>query len=317
MCVCVWCVCLVCVFGVCVFVCVCLVCVFGVCVRVCMFVCVLCVRAHVCVRCACVRACVCVCVVCAPGHMLVWRVFRFLVGAVQESVTTLSYPTLCHQVSKVLVTYGNYVLTQQQPVTGNQAYPLRYKGIWICLQVRARATADSVEPHMNTFEALLGISLAWQQAPARRVASEGGVSAWLRRPLGCVTPWSSLVRPCHITRPRSRLPRGSRTVGDHPTLATTPTLACWLCAPLQSTSFTTTRPAPPTAQPPQALARAMSGNYVNCGVFELYGDTALRDALDVALRWAPPCRCHTRWLFPCVHTRAGAEAARCCAERCG
>jgi hypothetical protein len=28
----------------------------------------------------------------------------------------------------------------------------------------------------------------------------------------------------------------------------------------------------------------MSGGYVNFGVFELYGDTALRDALDVALR---------------------------------
>lgn len=28
----------------------------------------------------------------------------------------------------------------------------------------------------------------------------------------------------------------------------------------------------------------MSGNYVNFGVFELYGDDALRDALAVALR---------------------------------
>lgn len=28
----------------------------------------------------------------------------------------------------------------------------------------------------------------------------------------------------------------------------------------------------------------MSGSYVNFGVFELYGDAALRDALDVALR---------------------------------
>jgi exportin-7 len=37
---------------------------------------------------------------------------------------------------------------------------------------------------------------------------------------------------------------------------------------------------------PQALARAMSGNYVNFGVFELYGDRALVDALDVALRLA-------------------------------
>ena len=37
----------------------------------------------------------------------------------------------------MIVTYGNYVLPQQQaaPLTGNQAYPLRYKGIWICLQV--------------------------------------------------------------------------------------------------------------------------------------------------------------------------------------
>lgn len=33
-----------------------------------------------------------------------------------------------------------------------------------------------------------------------------------------------------------------------------------------------------------ALARAMSGNYVNFGVFELYGDPALKDALDAALR---------------------------------
>lgn len=32
------------------------------------------------------------------------------------------------------------------------------------------------------------------------------------------------------------------------------------------------------------LARAMSGNYVNFGVFELYGDPALKDALDMALR---------------------------------
>ncbi|KAF8061166.1 XPO7 [Scenedesmus sp. PABB004] len=34
----------------------------------------------------------------------------------------------------------------------------------------------------------------------------------------------------------------------------------------------------------QALARAMSGSYVNFGVFELYGDAALKDALSVALR---------------------------------
>ena len=40
----------------------------------------------------------------------------------------------------------------------------------------------------------------------------------------------------------------------------------------------------PSNHDPQALARAMSGNYVNFGVFELYGDTALRDALDAALR---------------------------------
>ncbi|KAG2485018.1 hypothetical protein HYH03_016221 [Edaphochlamys debaryana] len=33
-----------------------------------------------------------------------------------------------------------------------------------------------------------------------------------------------------------------------------------------------------------ALARAMSGNYVNFGVFELYGDPALKDALDAGLR---------------------------------
>uniref|UniRef100_A0A383V5G5 Exportin-7/Ran-binding protein 17 TPR repeats domain-containing protein n=1 Tax=Tetradesmus obliquus TaxID=3088 RepID=A0A383V5G5_TETOB len=36
----------------------------------------------------------------------------------------------------------------------------------------------------------------------------------------------------------------------------------------------------------QALSRAMSGNYVNFGVFELYGDAALSDALGVALRMA-------------------------------
>eukprot|EP00877_Chromochloris_zofingiensis_P005215 jgi/Chrzof1/14695/Cz09g12110.t1 len=34
----------------------------------------------------------------------------------------------------------------------------------------------------------------------------------------------------------------------------------------------------------QALARAMSGNYVNFGVFDLYGDPALKDALDTVLR---------------------------------
>ncbi|GFR52397.1 hypothetical protein Agub_g14907, partial [Astrephomene gubernaculifera] len=33
-----------------------------------------------------------------------------------------------------------------------------------------------------------------------------------------------------------------------------------------------------------ALSRALSGNYVNFGVFELYGDPALKDALDAALR---------------------------------
>jgi hypothetical protein len=44
---------------------------------------------------------------------------------------------LFREVSKVVVTYGNWVLAQQQqqPLTGNEAYPLRYKGIWICLQV--------------------------------------------------------------------------------------------------------------------------------------------------------------------------------------
>ena len=33
-----------------------------------------------------------------------------------------------------------------------------------------------------------------------------------------------------------------------------------------------------------ALTRALSGNYVNFGVFELYGDAALKDALSVAVR---------------------------------
>ena len=36
----------------------------------------------------------------------------------------------------------------------------------------------------------------------------------------------------------------------------------------------------------QALTRALSGNYVNFAVFELYGDRALADALDAALRLA-------------------------------
>ncbi|MQL98443.1 hypothetical protein Taro_031154, partial [Colocasia esculenta] len=34
------------------------------------------------------------------------------------------------------------------------------------------------------------------------------------------------------------------------------------------------------------LSRALSGNYVNFGVFELYGDRALADALDIALKMA-------------------------------
>eukprot|EP00879_Flechtneria_rotunda_P020677 GHRR01021757.1.p1 GENE.GHRR01021757.1~~GHRR01021757.1.p1 ORF type:complete len:196 (-),score=28.00 GHRR01021757.1:584-1171(-) len=34
----------------------------------------------------------------------------------------------------------------------------------------------------------------------------------------------------------------------------------------------------------QTLARALSGNYVNFGVFDLYGDSALKDALHIALR---------------------------------
>lgn len=34
------------------------------------------------------------------------------------------------------------------------------------------------------------------------------------------------------------------------------------------------------------LSRALGGNYVNFGVFDLYGDPALRDALDVALQMA-------------------------------
>lgn len=31
---------------------------------------------------------------------------------------------------------------------------------------------------------------------------------------------------------------------------------------------------------------ALSGNYVNFGVFELYGDRSLADALDIALKMA-------------------------------
>lgn len=31
---------------------------------------------------------------------------------------------------------------------------------------------------------------------------------------------------------------------------------------------------------------ALAGNYVNFGVFELYGDRALADALDIALKMA-------------------------------
>jgi exportin-7 len=40
----------------------------------------------------------------------------------------------------------------------------------------------------------------------------------------------------------------------------------------------------PLSAPVQALSRAMSGNYVNFGVFELYGDNALKDALAVAMQ---------------------------------
>lgn len=45
---------------------------------------------------------------------------------------------LFREVSKVVVAYARHVLAAQQaaPLTGNQAYALRYKGIWICLQVR-------------------------------------------------------------------------------------------------------------------------------------------------------------------------------------
>lgn len=32
------------------------------------------------------------------------------------------------------------------------------------------------------------------------------------------------------------------------------------------------------------LMTALAGNYVNFGVFELYGDRALADALDIALK---------------------------------
>lgn len=32
------------------------------------------------------------------------------------------------------------------------------------------------------------------------------------------------------------------------------------------------------------LTRALAGNYVNFGVFELYGDRALADALDIAIK---------------------------------
>ena len=34
------------------------------------------------------------------------------------------------------------------------------------------------------------------------------------------------------------------------------------------------------------LTHALAGNYVNFGVFELYGDRALADALDIALKMA-------------------------------
>lgn len=34
------------------------------------------------------------------------------------------------------------------------------------------------------------------------------------------------------------------------------------------------------------LSRALGGSYVNFGVFELYGDPALNDALDMAVRLA-------------------------------
>ena len=35
-----------------------------------------------------------------------------------------------------------------------------------------------------------------------------------------------------------------------------------------------------------SLVTALAGNYVNFGVFELYGDRALADALDIALKMA-------------------------------
>jgi exportin-7 len=34
------------------------------------------------------------------------------------------------------------------------------------------------------------------------------------------------------------------------------------------------------------LTHSLAGNYVNFGVFDLYGDRALSDALDVALKMA-------------------------------
>jgi exportin-7 len=34
----------------------------------------------------------------------------------------------------------------------------------------------------------------------------------------------------------------------------------------------------------QMISRALEGNYVNFGVFALYGDKALDDALDIAIK---------------------------------
>lgn len=59
------------------------------------------------------------------------------------------------------------------------------------------------------------------------------------------------------------------------------------------------------------LLAALAGNYVNFGVFELYGDRALSDVLDIALKMALSIPladilafrkvCRTSWLSVTFH----------------
>ncbi|CAI7934492.1 unnamed protein product [Closterium sp. NIES-54] len=182
---------------------------------------------------------------------------EFVVNKTQRLTFDSSSPNgilLFREASKLVVTYGKHALAMP---TGAHPYTTKYKGVWIALTVLTRGKKVCI------------FKVTDLPAPTHMHA--------LAMPTGA-HPYTAKYKGVWIAL--TVLTRGKK-----PWQATMSTLESWSCMETLPCLMLMFPHFPPSLFPPHSLLiSALAGNYVNFGVMELYGDTALPDALDVALK---------------------------------